>query len=195
MVGFFQRLTGALTFSFKRYVPVCLCGLLATSCLSATIESDISLVHDFDFTDQLPKDDSVSLGTVGDCYSPDVSKTFQKIDGNSSSASSVMQWKISDLNDVAVIKGGDASKITGFSFYIVNDDNSKLNIPSSDITVNPDGSIHLVPNVDINRITKFLSGGSMDVCLFLTGQLSKDFPKVIHNDFSFHVEVDVSKKL
>jgi hypothetical protein len=173
---------------------LCICGFLAVSCLSATLDSDVSLPHDFDFSDQLPKDDSVVSGTVGDCYAPDLNKTLHKIDGNSSS-SPLLHWNVSDLNDVAVVSGGDASKIIGFSFYIMDDSSAKLNIPASDIKILPNGTIHLVPNIDTNQIIKFLSGGNVQVCLFLSGELSKNFPKIIHNNFSFHVEVEISKSL
>ena len=179
--------------SFMSKAHLCLCGLLAISCLSGTMETDVSLPHDFDFTKQLPADNSVIYGgSVGDCYSPDISKTFQKVNDGSSSTN--LHWKITNLNDVATIAGGDPKLITGFSFFIEDSNSSKLEVPAKDVSVDPDGSIHLKPSVDENQLIKFLSGGSIQVCLFLTGNLSKDFPKIVHNDFTFHAEVDVNKR-
>lgn len=171
---------------------LCACGLLMVSCFNGTIETDVSLTHDFDFTSQLPQDGSTFFGTVADCYSPNLNKTINKID-SASSPGNDSKVNITNINDVAKIIGGDPSKINGFSFYIVDENSSKLEVPAKDIIIEPDGSIHLTPKVDVNKLVKFLTGSSMQVCLVLSGELGKDFPKVIHNEFTFHVETNVSK--
>lgn len=164
------------------------------ACFNGTVETDVSLPHDFDFTSQLPTDDSVIPdGIVEDCYSPNVDQAISKIGGGSKGHNSNIN--ITNINDVASIIGGDPSKITGFSFYIIDDKSSTLEVPSKDIKVDPDGSIHLTPKVDTSQLVKFLTGGSVQVCLMLSGDLSKDFPKKIHNNFTFHVEMDTYRSI
>lgn len=163
-----------------------LVSLFLISCFSGTIETDVSLPHDFNFTSQLPTDDSVKVGTVRDCYYPNL-KSFNKIDSNSSSSGSGSDLNISNLNDTAIVIGGDSSKITGVSFYIL-DDSSKVEVPAKDITIDRDGSFHLTPDLDISLLSKFLTGSPIQVCLELSGELGKNFPKIVRNNLTFHVE-------
>lgn len=166
-----------------------LVSLFLISCFNGTIETDVSLPHNFNFTNQLPTDNSVKFGTVKDCYYPNL-KPFNKMGTQASASHSDSDLNISNINDAATVIGGDTSKITGVSFYIL-DDSSKVEVPAKDIIIDSDGSFHLTPDIDISRLVKFLTGSPIQVCLELSGELSRDFPKIVQNNFTFHVESNI----
>lgn len=171
----------------KYLIPVV--ALLTTSCLSSTIESDVSIEHTFQLP-ALPAITNATPGTVQGCYNPDVASTFSKFVSRSSSE---FTWNVTHLQDTITMN--DMSGIQQISIALVDGDNNMT--LSNSTPIDPaQNSVTLESSaVDSTVMHSLLTSYTTQICLTLVGKVSSDSAIFSKNVISFTIEADLNKSL
>ena len=171
----------------KYLIPVV--ALLTTSCLSSTIESDVSIEHTFQLP-ALPATTNTAPGTVQGCYNPDVASTFEKF---TSGSPSEFTWNITHLQDTITMN--DMSGIQQISLSLVNGDNKV--ILSNSTPIDPAQTTVTLESATIDSAVmhSLLTSYTTQICLTLVGKVSSDSAIFSKNVISFTIEADLNKSL
>jgi hypothetical protein len=158
-----------------------------TGCFAGSASSDISLDHEFHVT--MPGNNNGIIETQEQCYIPNVSSTFTKLQSDDPNLS----WKISDIKDAVDLESAqvEISSLT----VTLEDGNDQIVFSgaSSSVAENHfDLTNQLIDHAALQRI---LNSNMMQICVEVTGAAMTTTSISINNSISFNLELDDTKNL
>lgn len=170
--------------------------LLCTSCISASMEDDITNKITIDLTSIenkiQPLPDVMLSGTITANKNFSVSKQLNKFDDNNLG----FTYWVAIINDTIHVDTNfsniDDIKLDLFS------DNKFINIISHHLTTEEKAgnTLSLVVNSDTTLEKEILTSNITTLSVSVTGTLDfNQLPKIIENSLTMHVNVDINKKL